>query len=52
LTKPRSKPEKREQDGLVPRRELDQEKTGQRAGTPCNLIRRPVELPTMQRVQR
>lgn len=35
----------------APIRELDSEKTGERAGTPCNLIRRPVQLPPMERIQ-
>lgn len=38
-------------DGRPPRRELDREKSGQRAGTPSNLIRRPVELPPIERIQ-
>jgi hypothetical protein len=41
-----------DRDRLAPRRELDEEKTGRRAGLPCNLIRRPVQLPAMQRVQK
>lgn len=38
-------------DGRMPSRELDQERTGMRAGLPCNLIRKPVELPPIERVQ-
>lgn len=36
---------------LAPRRELDLETVGERAGMPCGLIRRPIALPAMQRVQ-
>lgn len=35
----------------APIRELDSEKVGERAGTPCNLIRHPVQLPPMERIQ-
>ena len=38
-------------DGRAPSRQLDEEKTGQRAKAPPNLIRKPVRLPAMERVQ-
>jgi hypothetical protein len=40
----------RSDEYLVPRRELDEEKIGQRAGTPVSLIRKPIKEPPMQRV--
>lgn len=46
---PRRTPEHGE-NGL-PRRELDVEKTGERAKAPPNLIRRPIKPPPMKRVQ-
>jgi hypothetical protein len=36
----------------APRRELDEPKNTPRAGTPVGLIRRPVQLPPMERVQK
>ena len=39
------------EDGRPPSRELDAEHRGPRAGLPCGLIRRPVELPTVERIQ-
>ncbi len=38
-------------DGRAPSRQLDTERTGQRAKAPPNLIRRPLEEPPMVRVQ-
>jgi hypothetical protein len=45
------KPTERD-DGRPPSRQLDEERTGPRAGTPPNLIRRPVKLPPMVNLQR
>ena len=36
----------------APNRELDEKKTGQRAGTPAGLIRNPVKPPPMRPVKR
>jgi hypothetical protein len=38
-------------DGRSPSRQLDEEKTGQRAKAPPNVIRQPVKLPPMERIQ-
>ena len=38
-------------DERPPNREIDEPKFGQLAGTPSNLIRRPIELPPMERIQ-
>lgn len=42
----------RRDNAQAPRRELDQEKTGQRAGTPVGLIRNPPKLPPMKPVKK
>lgn len=48
----RRRPYRPEDNGSPPNRELDSEKTGARAGTPPNLIRRPIKQPPMRPVKR
>lgn len=49
-TAPPERPSRTRPSG-APLRELDSERIGERAGTPCNLIRKPAQLPPVKRVQ-
>lgn len=47
----RPRPHRAEEDAWAAGRQLDAEKTGERAKAPPNLIRRPIRMPKMERVQ-